>query len=248
MAQRRMFSQRIVGSDPFLDMPTSSRELYFHLGIYADDDGFISPKKVIRMVGSSEDDLKILITKNFVIPFESGVVVITNWKENNYIQKDRYQETVYQKEYQELTCIQNVYKLDTQVRLGKDRIELDNTSPLIAGQKKNMKNTWKYNENKHGTDYEDVVDADSGTLRKEGSGNSKMKELIDWATKRRGSPFINLTKQYKALGVCKRNKIGVSSIKERWQELEQDNFYQTNGFDFMSVVSTFDKRPPKQHG
>lgn len=123
-----MFSQRIVGSDEFLEMPVSSRELYFQLGMYADDDGFVSPQKVVRMVSANPDDLKVLKTKNFIIPFEKGVIVITNWKENNYIQKDRYQPTIHQEEMKQLSCIQNVYKMDTQVRLGKDRIGKDTTT------------------------------------------------------------------------------------------------------------------------
>lgn len=124
MANRRMFSQRIVGDESFLEMPVSAQNLYFHLGIYADDDGFVNPQKVIRMIGCNPDDLKIVITKEFVIPFKNGVVVITNWKENNYIQADRYTPTIYQEQFKQLGCIQNVYKLDTQVRLGKDRLEL----------------------------------------------------------------------------------------------------------------------------
>lgn len=108
-----MFSKEIIGSDQFLDLPVSSRELYFQLGIYADDDGFVSPKKVIRMVGASDDDIKVLITKGFLIPFESGVIVIRHWKENNYIQKDRYKPTIYQNELK-IALQDNVYKLDTQ--------------------------------------------------------------------------------------------------------------------------------------
>lgn len=122
MAQRRMFSQRIVGDENFLEMPMSSQNLYFHLGIYADDDGFVNPQKIIRMIGANPDDLKVVVAKGFVIPFKNGVVVITNWKENNYIQKDRYTPTIYQEQYNELSCVQNVYKLDTQVRLGKVRL------------------------------------------------------------------------------------------------------------------------------
>jgi len=117
-----MFSQRIVGDERFLEMPLSTQTLYFHLGVYADDDGFVNPKKIIRMIGANPDDLKLLITKQFVIPFETGVVVITNWKENNYIQGDRYHPTIYQDEIKQLECIQDVYKLDTQVRLGKVRL------------------------------------------------------------------------------------------------------------------------------
>jgi len=138
-----MFAKTIIDSDIFLDMPLSTQCLYFHLSMRADDDGFINnPKKIQRMVGSSDDDLKLLIAKNFIIPFESGVVVIKHWKIHNYIQKDRYKETLYKdeksllitdknKEYfisipkvdnEDTKCIHDVSNPDTQVRLGKDRI------------------------------------------------------------------------------------------------------------------------------
>ena len=93
-----MFSPKVIGSDSFLDMPTSSRELYFQLWMYADDDGFVNPKKIMRMVQASDDDLKMLVAKDFAIPFKSGVVVITDWKLNNLMRKDWYQETIYKEE------------------------------------------------------------------------------------------------------------------------------------------------------
>src|ERR1700704_2669767 len=113
MAQRRMFSSQIVNSDDFLEMPLTSQALYFHLGMSADDDGFVSPRKVLRMTGAGQDDLKVLIAKNFVIPFESGVIVITHWKQNNYLRNDRYTPTIYKAERERLSCIQSVYALDT---------------------------------------------------------------------------------------------------------------------------------------
>ena len=124
MAQRRMFSKRIIRTDSFLEMPLTAQCLYFHLGIEADDDGFITPKMVMRTLGSNEDDLKVLIGKGFIVPFEIGVIVIRHWKENNYIQSDRYKKTIYQEEYK-LACKDSVYSLDTQdrVRLGKVSIE-----------------------------------------------------------------------------------------------------------------------------
>ena len=108
-----MFSAQIVNSDSFLDMPMTSQALYFHLGMTADDDGFVSPRKVLRMIGAGEDDLKVLLSKGFVIPFNSGVIVITHWKQNNYIQADRYTPTIYKDERAMLSSIQNVYTLDT---------------------------------------------------------------------------------------------------------------------------------------
>jgi len=108
-----MFSAQIVTTDAFLEMPLTSQALYFHLGMTADDDGFVSPRKVLRMTGAGEDDLKVLLSKGFVIPFQSGVIVITHWKQNNYIQADRYTPTIYKDERATLSCIQNVYILDT---------------------------------------------------------------------------------------------------------------------------------------
>ena len=132
MAQRRMFSLKIIDSDLFLDMPISSQLFYFHLSMRADDDGFVSnPKKIMKYINCSDDDMKILLAKKFVIPFESGIVLIKDWKIHNYIQKDRYQETHFLQEksmiieadngsYElDTKCIQDVHEVDTQVRLGK---------------------------------------------------------------------------------------------------------------------------------
>lgn len=118
-----MFSSDIVSQDCFLDMPGDGQLLYFHLGINSDDEGFVSPKRIMRMIGASEDSLKILIAKGFIIPFESGVVVITHWRQNNYLQKDRLTPTLYQKEVQTLKCIQNVYIPYTQYSIGKYSID-----------------------------------------------------------------------------------------------------------------------------
>ena len=140
MAKRRMFSLDVIVTDSFLDLPASSQSLYFHLGMRADDDGFVSsPKRITAMVGAAGDDLKLLIAKGFVIPFESGVCVIRDWRVNNYIQRDRYTPSIYTEEKQRLSiaengrysymdtqCIQDVSKSDTQVReeLGEIRKEI----------------------------------------------------------------------------------------------------------------------------
>ena len=103
-----MFSLKIVDSDLFLDMPLSSQCLYFYLSMRADDDGFVNnPKKIIKIIGANEDDLKILIAKGFVIVFEQGIIVITHWKINNFIRKDRYKPTLYENEVQSLSQTKN---------------------------------------------------------------------------------------------------------------------------------------------
>lgn len=99
MADKRMFAKTVIDSDDFLDMPLSTQALYFHLAMRADDDGFINnPRKVQRMVGAADDDFRLLLAKNFVIPFESGVCVIKHWRMHNNLRKDRYKETVYLEE------------------------------------------------------------------------------------------------------------------------------------------------------
>ena len=131
MARRRMFETLFVDADAFLDMPATSQLLYFHLSMRADDDGFIhNPKSVMRACGGTEDDMRILITKKYLISFDSGIVVVKHWNLHNKIPKDRYKPTHYQEEKATLMlddkgaytkCIQDVYKLDTQVRLGEVR-------------------------------------------------------------------------------------------------------------------------------
>ncbi len=142
MAERRMFAKSIIDSDLFLDMPLSTQALYFHMGMRADDDGFVNnPKRIQRTANCSDDDLKLLIAKGFIMNFESGVVVIRHWRIHNYIQKDRYRKTQYIEELAALTfdannsyilmgatCIYSVNIMDTQVRIVEDSIDLDKFS------------------------------------------------------------------------------------------------------------------------
>lgn len=141
-----MMSKKIIDTDNFLDMPQSTQCLYFHLLLRADDDGFIqSPKSIMRITGCKEDDLKLLIAKRFVIGFETGVIVIRHWRIHNYVQSDRYSKSelpeakqvelknkVYEvveppmntdNTYMDTKCIQNGYKMDTQIRIDKIREE-----------------------------------------------------------------------------------------------------------------------------
>lgn len=142
-----MFAKTIIDSDAFLDMPVTAQLLYFHLAMRADDDGFINkPKSIMRMTGATQGDAEILINKKFIIPFESGIVVIKHWKIHNYIRKDMYHETKYKEEKMFLdsddngayrvcnelvtnplqTCNELVTNPSTQDRIGKDRIGKDN--------------------------------------------------------------------------------------------------------------------------
>ena len=170
MAERRMFAKTIIDSDAFLEMPLSTQALYFHLSMRADDDGFLNnAKKVMRMIGANQNDLDLLLVKNFVIKFEDGICVIKHWRIHNYIQTDRYHETMYKDnknllnidenkaytlkntgkklegnriieviEPMDTECIQDVSKMDTQVRLelGKDSIGKDSIEKKKEKKKK----------------------------------------------------------------------------------------------------------------
>ena len=151
MAERRMFTGKITESDAFLEMPLSSQCLYFHLCMYADDEGFVkNPKRIQKMIGATEDDLRVLVAKRFVLSYESGIIVIKHWKMHNLIRKDRFHETEYTEEKSMLYIKGNgAYTLDpeqgepllttkwqpndnqmttkchTEVRLGKDSIGKD---------------------------------------------------------------------------------------------------------------------------
>ncbi|HFR4576645.1 TPA: DnaD domain protein [Streptococcus suis] len=159
MAQRRMFSKEITTSDHFVDMPQSTQLLYFHLGMEADDEGFIGNARMLsRAYGANSDDLKLLQAKGFIIIFESGVTVVKDWNLNNQIRKDRLKPTIYQAEKSLLTLDNTgVYQLANQLptkcqpngnqlptkcphRLGKDSIDKDSIGEqqLEAGVGKNI--------------------------------------------------------------------------------------------------------------
>lgn len=148
MAERRMFTQKIIDSDAFLDMPLSTQTLYFHLNMRADDDGFVNnPKKIQRMIGASEDDLKLLIAKRFIIAFETGVVVIKHWRMHNLLRKDRYNPTQYQEEMTMLLIKENGSYTEN--------IEI----PMIEAIEEPMATTWQPNGNQMAT--QDSIGKDS---------------------------------------------------------------------------------------
>lgn len=150
MANRRMFSLDVVDTDKFLEMPATTQLLYFHLGMRADDDGFVSsPKRIAKMMNCNDDDLKLLIAKSYLIPFDNGVVVISDWNINNWIRPDRKHETRFSQEKSLLELNNDKYILsdslkvfDNQVttdchtedRLSKDRLSKDKERECINYQ------------------------------------------------------------------------------------------------------------------
>ena len=148
MSERRMFAKSIVTSDAFLDMPHSSRCLYFTLAMLADDDGFVNnPKSIMRQAGATPDDMNVLLTKKFVLAFDTGVIVIKHWRIHNYIRGDRKHDTNYKEELALLgidekgaytmsdkcpsTDRQLTGNCHTEVRLGKDSIGKSSSIDLL---------------------------------------------------------------------------------------------------------------------
>lgn len=129
MAQKRMFSNTITDTDRFLDMPASTQNLYFHLNMHADDDGFVdSPKRIMRNVGADNDDMNVLLSKKFVLNFDSGIILIKDWKIHNVIRKDMYKPTVYTDEKSQIILDDtNSYQLRNeyvpQIRLDKNKLD-----------------------------------------------------------------------------------------------------------------------------
>lgn len=155
MAERRMMSKKVIHSDDFMDLPATTKNLYFYLMIEADDDGFVnSPKRIQRMIGGTDDDAKLLLAKKFIISFESGVIVIKHWRMHNYIRSDRYKATTYTKEAEKLNLKDNgIYTLDTvgipSVNIGKDRLGEDSIGKVsLVKSKKNNKKEFSFSLSK----------------------------------------------------------------------------------------------------
>lgn len=240
MAERRMFAKTIIDSDAFLDMPTSARLLYYDLSMRADDDGFInSPKKIIRMTGAADDDLKVLIAKKFVIPFENGIVVIKHWLIHNYIRKDTYNETQYKEQKAMLTLDENKsYRLinntsqrtvdgpSTQDRLGKDRLGKDRLDNIPTFEEASSADTAKANRKHKYGEYKNVLLKDE-ELQKLKENYQNWEELIKYLDE-----YIEM-KGYKAKShyLCIRKWV-VDAVKRnqpKKQEMDWDEWVKKDG-------------------
>lgn len=153
MANKRMFSIDVTETDTFLEMPLTAQALYFHLAMRGDDDGFVSnPRSIMRVTGCSENDLKTLAESGYIITFRSGVIVISDWKVNNYLRGDRYKPTTFQNELSMLTetankryvlesdsqrstvGIPNSNQMETQYSIEKNRVVVD-TATTATGSR-----------------------------------------------------------------------------------------------------------------
>ena len=253
MAERRMFAKKVIESDAFLDMPLSAQALYFHLNCAADDDGFVNnPKRIRRSCGASEDDYKLLLMKQFILTFESGIIVIKHWKIHNYIRSDRYKPTDYQDEKNLLTLkkskeyalsdelneipvgmtdgIPNGNQMDTDgiqnVSVGKDRLgkdRLGNTTSGVVEKPKPQKH-------KHG-EYSHVLltDAELSQLV-ERYGQAETDEAIKYLDE-----YMEMKgKKYKScyLALIKWVFDAVREKEQKqYKQQKQTNYQTTQGFD-----------------
>lgn len=197
MAQKRMFDKTITNDDNFLEMPISSQVLYFHLSMNADDDGFLNNwKSIMRMTGTKEDDLKVLISKQYIIPFESGVIVIKHWRINNFLRKDRHIDTKYQnelsqleiKDNQEYSWLTNGQPRIDKIRIDKNRIEenrIDNIHCLEELDKIPYKEIIDYLNFKTNSNYKSSTNKTKELIRariREGFTLEDFKKVIDKKT------------------------------------------------------------------
>ena len=190
MARKRMFDKTIIDSDDFLELPITSQALYFHLNMRADDDGFVNNwKAILKMTGTKEDDLKLLIVKSFVIPFESGVIVIKHWRINNFLRKDRHTDTKFQKELSMLSVADNqeyVWLTSGQPSIEKNRIEKNRIDNIYSRAEKEEKIPYKeiidYLNFKVNTKYKDTTKKTRSLIKSrfnEGFTLEDFKQVID---------------------------------------------------------------------
>lgn len=185
MAEKRMFTKKITDSDAFLNMPLSTQALYFHLNMAADDEGFVNnPQKIQRVIGAAEDDLKLLMAKNFIIAFESGVIVIKHWRMHNYIAKDRFHATDYTEERSMLEVKENgsykmpVYDLHTECIQDDDRDK--NSIEEISIDKSSIDTptppAWEEDKHTNIENFEYLIE----TEMKDGMNTDLIQSIKDW--------------------------------------------------------------------
>lgn len=218
MAERRMFTQKIVDSDSFLDMPLSTQALYFHLNMQADDDGFVNnPKKVQRMIGASDDDLKLLVAKRFILAFNNGIIVIKHWRMHNLLRKDRYNPTQYQEEMQSIELKDNGSYTEKDMKL------------LEIKDSENVATNWQPNGNQMAP--QDRIGKES--IGKESIGEEREEEKI--TCKQVVDLFNSLCPSYPSIRSLSeaRKKAIKARLKTYSIDDFRDLFYKAEASDFL---------------
>lgn len=231
MANKRMFSLDVVDTDLFLEMPVSSQALYFHLGMRADDDGVVaSPKKIIKTSGCSPDDLRILISKGYVIPFESGVIVITHWRTNNQIRSDRYKASVYGNELELLELKCGAYQMATKC-LPSDNHLADDLETQYSIDKYSID---KYSINTNSASVPDDTKKAQDKTKKE--ANELFEKLWELYPSKKGKGRVSDTQKKKLLKIgleeltraIDRYKDGLN--KDEWRKPQNGSTFFNSGY------------------
>ena len=249
MAQRRMVSPKVIDTDDFMDMPMSAQNLYFHMLLRADDDGFLAaPKRIMRLVGAADDDIKVLFAKQYVMRFESGVCVIRHWRVHNLIRADRYHPTIYTEEKTELSVDDNgVYNMATtwqpngnqrlpEVRLGKDRLGKDKEEGKSASKADSQYKT------KDGDTL--PVNTTRYTRLKDEYGESTVCDYIErahrYSLKKKGD--ASYYRDYSSAAEDYMKRDGVAKQTKTVFEPEVEAFFNSENYRRQAKVGEFDPR------
>lgn len=245
MANKRMFTMKIVDSDAFLDMPLSTQCLYFHLNMRADDDGFIdNPKRIIRLIGASEDDFRLLIAKRFVLLFDNGIIVIKHWRMHNTLSQNRYKETSYIDEKSMLTLKDNgAYTLNN-----GEPIDDAKLVEMSKRQSRRTKDEQKTNadidldsEQVQEQVQEQVIIVSNDTICQT---QSVQRIVNEWNTLsaygiKSIAKLSNSSKRYKSL-IARINEYGVDEVIKAIDNIRHSNFLQGKIKGKQQWVITFD--------
>lgn len=224
MANKRMFTMKICDSDAFLDMPLSTQCLYFHLNMRADDDGFIgNSKRIVRLIGANDDDLKVLIAKRFIIPFEDGVIVIKHWRMHNTLSQNRYHETQYLEEKSMLRIKENgSYSLNSGA-------EIDDTK-MIAASNRQSRRTKDGHETDSDIDLGLDLDLDSDKDLEEVKHKNKYQQIVDMYNETCISfPKVMVLSENRKKAIRARlNKYSIEDIEQVFVMAEESDFLKGN--------------------
>ncbi len=231
---RRMFSDEITSTDAFLDLPTGSQLLYFHLGMSADDDGFVAnPKMIMRVIGSSEDELKVLFAKKFLLAFDNGVCVVKHWRINNQLRKDRYTETKYTKEKEQLFIREN----------GSYSFSADNALPVPRGhfttESLEFKNVWLPSGRQ-------VVDVGEESIGKVSIGEDREEKKYSSLSFLKKIPEETINEFQEKFNVEKANIITKANALHDYCEAKGKRYKNYKSFLANALRKDFGERPPKK--
>lgn len=244
MARKRMFDLEIINQDSFLDLPMEAKAIYFLLGMEADDEGFIAPRKVLRLYGGTEDSLKLLIVKGFIIPFSTGVVVITDWKRNNYLDKNRIKETIYQDEKSQLTYNENKEKYEC----------LTDVKQKFNESLTNVKQMLNQNSIEENSIEENRIEEIYSSAKPNSVSSDEVKEIIDYLNLKTNSHYKHTSNKTRDLIKARFNekytledfKVVIDNKVEEWLNTEMEKYLRPETLFGTKFESYLNQKPIKK--